>query len=1031
MKRITFLVVILMLFGIAAAADAPASREAKLRTLRTIVQPEQWHWRYKIADVPNAQDPAFDDSSWASKNAETIKWGNEPVVWFRANVVIPQSVAGISVKGSRVTFNCGVDDEGTIYVNGKEAQQFTFGRGNVVLSENAVPGERISVAVKGINTRGKGALLFSGIEYSSLDGLRRGAETLVGDYDYAQNVCKAAGPAASARYALRINAALGQIGLAGLESGDNKAVLASLSAGDTQMRQVIAEVVSPYNVSLVGHGHIDFAFLWPWSETRDNIIKNTFGTITNLMDQYPFVYSQSQPALYEEAKRSYPDIYARIQEKVKSGQWDVSNAGTWSEGDTNMPSGEAIVRSILQAKRFIKQEFGIEPTVGWEPDNFGHSWTLPQILAKSGIKYYYFMRGHGQPLFWWKSPDGSQVLAYQHGKYDMGVDEQEMASNAVDFCTRSGVNDYMRLYGVGDHGGGPTKAHLKTITDLQSRNDYMKLNYSSASGYFDRVAKSGRAFPVMSQELNPVFPGCYTSHADMKRYNRECENALAASEVFSTIASGYGLAYPTDGFTASWRKTSFNQFHDIMCGTAIHAAYDYPHQLHDEVMAQADSASDASTKALAAQIDTRGSGIPIVVYNPLSWSRTDFVSVTSPFAGQAAAVKITDAQGHAYAGRSLGNRLTFTARDVPAMGYKVFWVNRVSKPLGSGVSINDSVVENQFFKIRVESHIGVITSIYDKVNHRNVLLPGQYTDLLQILLEDSNNMSAWKIGRFKGTKNLLDKSEVVKIDTGPAKVTVQYDHRYGQSIFTQELTLYDGVPRIDIKMAADWREPWTRDKTTPFLKVAFASALKNPKATFEIPFGSIERPKDGSECVGQKWADISDSDYGVSILNNCKYGFDVTGSTLRMSLLRTPNRPDPQADLGMHEMTFSIYPHKGDWRSGGTVRKGYELNEPLNAVVTTAHKGTLPAAKSFVSVPAPNLVVTALKKAEDNDGMIVRLYETSGKACQSAIFTNLPGRSYVETDLMEKPIGQEHPIKNGQIPIEVGKYEIKTYKILK
>lgn len=808
------------------------------------------------------------------------------------------------------------------------------------------------------------------------------------------------------------------------------AILTVLSCASLAPADVPAPGKAGVTVSLVGHAHIDFAYLWSWPETRD-VVNKTFSTLSGLMDEYPFVFSQSQAALYEETKRSWPDIYAGIQDRVKRGQWDVSNATTWSEGDTNLSSGEAIVRSILLGKRFIKHEFGIEPTVGWNPDNFGHAWTLPQILAKSGIKYYYFMRGPGKPLFWWQSPDGSKVLAYQYGKYNQGIQEQDITSKAVEFSKQSGVNNYMRLYGVGDHGGGPTRAHLRTATELQSRADYPEIVFSSASGYFDKVAKSGHSFPTVNTELNPVFPGCYTSHGDIKRYNRECENSLAASEVFSSIALNYGTAYPAQEFKASWRKTCFNQFHDILCGTTIHSSYEYAKQLRDEVIAQTTSASEASIKALAARIDTRGKGIPIVVYNPLSWTRTDSVTVTSPFAAQATAVKITDASGRVYAGRSLGNRLSFTARGVPAMGYKVFWVSRVSKPFGSNVAVNGAIVENQYFRVRVEPHVGAITAIYDKVNHRNVLLPGQHSDLLQILSEKSSGMSAWKIGPIMGTKSLLDNSEVIKIDSGPAKVTVQYDHGYGQSIFTQELTLYDAVPRIDIRMAADWREPWVMDKTTPMLKVAFASNLSNPKATFEIPFGSIQRAKDGSEVVGQKWADLSDANYGVSILNDCKYGFDVTGSTLRMSLLRTPHKPDPQADLGMHEMTFSIYPHKGDWRSGGTVRKGYELNEPLVAAVTTAHEGSLPAARSFVAVFAPNLVVTALKKAEDDGSLILRLYETSGQACQSVVRTALPMRHYVETDLMENPIGKQRPIRNGEFPIKVGKYEIKTYKLLK
>lgn len=816
--------------------------------------------------------------------------------------------------------------------------------------------------------------------------------------------------------------------LIGLSSG---VVGAKAGPSSTQPpKELVRASSGKLGVSMIGHAHIDFAYLWAWPETV-NVLQKTFSSVSGLMDEYPFVFSQSQAGLYAETKRVWPETYAKIRERVERGQWDVSTAGAWSEGDTNMSSGEAIVRSILLGKRFIKNEFGIEPSVGWAPDTFGHPWTLPQILAKSGTKFYYYSRGPGKPLFWWQSPDGSRVLAYRFGHYNSPVDREKIVSDAQEFQKQSGVSEYMRLYGVGDHGGGPTRAHLETITGMQAHMDYPSLLFSSAISYFEKVAKSGHSFPVVNSELNPVFTGCYTSHADIKRYNRECENSLASAEAISLIASDFGAPYPADQFGGSWRRTCFNQFHDILCGTAINEAYVFARQLRNEVVAQTTAAVNASVKALGSKIDTRGGGIPIVVYNPLAWTRTDFVNVQSPFAGQATAVKITDASGRAYAGRNLGNRLMFTARNVPAMGYKVFWVNRIDKPLGSNVAANGSVAENQFFRVQLEPHKGVIVGIYDKLNRRNVTLPGRYTGILQILSEDSRGMSAWTLGQIKGTKTLLDESEMVRVDTGPAKVTLQYDHRYGRSIFTQELTLYDAVPRIDIKLAADWREPWVKDKTTPMLKIAFPLNLGSSSATFEIPFGSIKRPKDGREAVGQKWADLSDSGYGVSILNDCKYGFDVTGNTMRMSLIRTPHKPDPQADLGMQEMTFSIYPHKGDWRSAGTVRRGYELNQPLIAVVAGAHEGTLPEEKSFLSVSAANLVVTALKKAEDDDGIIVRLYETNGEACQTRIRVGLAARAVVETDLMENPIGEPQSVTGGEFSTKVGKYEIKTYKILR
>jgi len=290
-------------------------------------------------------------------------------------------------------------------------------------------------------------------------------------------------------------------------------------------------------------------------------------------------------------------------------------------------------------------------------------------------------------------------------------------------------------------------------------------------------------------------------------------------------------------------------------------------------------------------------------------------------------------------------------------------------------------------------------------------------------------MSSWIIGGIVGTKDLVGQSEVVRIDGGPAKVSVSFDHSYSNSLFTQEVTLYDDVPRIDIKLTADWHEPWAEGKLAPMLKAAFSANLNNPKATFDIPFGSIERPRNGSEVVAQKWIDISDPNYGVSLLNDCKYGFDVKDNTMRISLLRSSYSPDPNPDEGVHEVTYSLYPHAGDWRAAGTVKKGYELNEPLEARVVTAHPGKLPVSKSYVSVLQSNITVTALKKAVDDDNYIIRFYESHGKSGQVTVKTGLPVKFYAETDPLERQIGKKLPIKDGKFSVKTGKHEIKTYKL--
>ena len=491
------------------------------------------------------------------------------------------------------------------------------------------------------------------------------------------------------------------------------------------------------------------------------------------------------------------------------------------------------------------------------------------------------------------------------------------------------------------------------------------------------------------------------SYADINRCSRESENIVTCAETFSSIAfARWKTSYCKSDFKRPWL-----------------GAGNCSRELCEDAVIRAKGALNKATDAIIRRIKTKGPGVPIVVFNPLSWPRTDTVSVASPFPGETCCVALKDSLGKTWPGRGMGDRLYFTARGVPAMGYKVFWASRVDEPIASGIKANETTIENQFFRVRVNPDHGMIESIYDKTNKREIVLAGSAAGLLQIVPEDPSCAA--------GQEDLRGETEVVVMDSGPADATITFDHVYGDSQFTQNVTLHDGVPRIDLRIAVDWQE----DKK--MLKAAFPTTLANPKATFEIPFGSIERPAKGAEVPAQKWIDLSDSGYGVSLLNDCKYGFDANGSVMRASLLRSSYDPDPNPDQGLHEMLLSIYPHRGDWRAAGTVRRAYEVNEPLVAVVAAAHQGSLPASQSFLSVDAPNVVVTTLKQAEDDSSLILRFYEAHGLPGKVTVKVSLPVRFFVETDLLERPTGKRSPITNGQFTVGLGKHEIKTIKLLR
>ena len=1018
------------LAGPTFASDLSQAADGKLAVLNSIAHPLALSWRYNTGDVTDAASPSLDDSSWKAGAGDAFQWGDQPLCWIRAKITVPSEIAGVKIAGSKITLTCSVDDDGVIFVDGKEAQQFHWDGGNIVLTNSAQPGQVFVIAIKGINTGGPGRLLSSKVELSALSDIAGEVNKLLDSYQRARIIYDMSDPDKRAPYLPVMSKALEQADTDVYGAGNKDAFIASLKSAQEQMKRV-SDLVKGISIDMVAHAHIDMNWLWLWPETLD-VCRNTFSTMTRFMDQYPgFMFSQSQAQTYLSMQQTAPELFAKMKEKVKKGQWDVSTASAWVEGDMNMPSGEAIARCFLYGKRYIMKEFGIEPVVGWSPDTFGHAWTIPQILVKSGIKYYYNMRtGPAYPMFWWQSPDGSRVLVYHYRDYNGRVEETDLLGAAMEFTKNTGVMDYMHVYGVGDHGGGPTEAMLNTAVSLQSRDDYPKIKFSKAVDYYETALKSKRDFPVWNNEMNFIFQGCYTSHADIKRWNRECENMLATSETFAAIAANSKAAYPAKGFEDSWRKTCFNQFHDILDGTAIHGSYDYSRGLRDAAIKQAGSALDAAVNALIPAIKTSGKGVPIVVFNQLSWTRTDIVSVPSPFTGGGEYARVVDETGKSYPARIADGKLCFTARGVPAVGYRVFWASQTAAPVASAVKADRSTIENQFFRVEVDPISGAIRSILDKTAGREVVAAGGSASMLQILLEGEHGGSAWTIEGYTGSEDLTTARGVSLVENSPTRASLAVEHDYRKSKFRQEISLYDGVPRIDIHLRADWQEV-CENKPTPLLKLAFQTSVSNGKATFEIPFGSIERPTDGAEVPAQKWIDLSDANYGVSLLNDCKYGFDVKDNVFRATVLRASRDPDPVPDKGVHEMTYSLYPHSGDWRAAGTVRRGYELNEPLIARVTKPHSGALASARSYLSFSEPNLVMTALKKAEDDGSLVVRFYETDGKPCKAIVTINMPARAVVETDILERPIGKPIPVKNKRFTANVGKCEIKTYKLLR
>lgn len=833
----------------------------------------------------------------------------------------------------------------------------------------------------------------------------------------------------------------------------------------------VASFLKKYTIHYVGHAHIDMNWMWPWQETVD-ISYNTFRTIIKLMDEYPSLkFLQSQASVYEAMAEYAPEVFGSIKEREKAGQWEVV-ANTWVEGDKNMASGEAQVRQILETKKYFVREFGFSfdrVKVDFEPDLFGHAWTVPQILSKSNIRYYYFCRGgKGPQLFWWEAPDGSRVLAYDDRRlwYLGPVEPVSQVKQTFAFSKETGLKDYLVVYGVGDHGGGPTRIDLEKIEAMKEWPVFPNVQFSSMHSYFELVEKNSDNLPVIREELNPssrnrrtkVYPihtGCYTSHGDIKYANRTAENLLSTSEALACLASKITeFAYPGEQIAKAWRRACFIQFHDILPGCGKPCTADYAQGLFQEISASAGLISERAINALEEKVDTRGEGKPLLVVNPLAWSRTDTIVATIydvpntveelalyDEKGVSIPVQIVE-RGEIWGPVPAQSRthefvkIAFTATDVPGLGYRTYFVKLDESPAVPEVPVEakiDGRISTKFYDLKLELRSGAVTSLVDKATGLQVVPEGERFGLLEIFKEAPHPASAWDIGQITGIEQLKSGGRVEIVESGPVRSVVRITHTYNESKIVVDMMCYHDVPRIDYHLSIDWLERGTPETDAPMLKASFPTCMAGGKALYEIPFAHIEREANDRDVVAQRWtaltSPVDQAFRGITLVNDCKYGHAATPNRLRITLLRSGYEPDPLEDVGHHEIRYGCYVNPSSWTPTKATRWGAEFNQPLMTSVASQHNGPLPKSGGYLSI-GQNGVISAVKRAEDGDGIIMRIYDAGGEGGVVDIECNFDVRSYVETNLLEEPLGEPADIPNGRIRLDLKPFEIKTVKLV-
>lgn len=763
----------------------------------------------------------------------------------------------------------------------------------------------------------------------------------------------------------------------------------------------------PYTLHLIGNAHIDPVWLWPWQEGYHET-HATFRSALDRMTETPdFVFTASSAALYAWVEENDPTMFAEIQERVREGRWQISG-GWWIEPDCNIPSGESFARQGLYGQRYFQRAFGRTAKVGYTIDSFGHAGTLPQILQKSGLPYYIFMRPgpHEKSLpthlFWWESADGSRVLAFRilHSYASWGDHLRQHVENIAAELTDA-QPELMCFYGVGNHGGGPTKENLNTLAALQNNPDLPTLIFSSPETYFATVAQYTDGLPVVQDDLQHHASGCYSAHSGVKKWNRTAENHLLAAEKFSALASWVTEQPYSDEFGRAWRSLLFNQFHDILAGTSLPEAYEDVRDQIGETMSIADRALNRAVQSLTWQIHVPAyeNSLPLVVFNPHAWPvRANVEIEASPQSDDRILLNDQDqpiafqyVQSHS---TTWNKRLSFIA-ELPALGYRVYRLAQHADPHPQAeVTASQTSLENNRFRLEFDPRTGDICSLRDKTNGLEVFARGA---AVPVVIEDDSDTWSHNVLVFDKVVGRFTAQSVELVEHGPVKAVIRVISQYNQSTITQDFALFAERDEIEVSVMVDWHEH------QKMLKLRFPVKLEHIQATYEIAFGHIQRPTNGEEEPGQSWVDVSGVSaengrrYGFSLLNDAKYSYDVKNDEVGLTVLRSPiyahhmpAEPQPgkryqYMDQGVQTFHYTLLPHTENWQSAGTVRKAAELNQCPVALFTTAHPGSLPLYDSYGQVTPDNLIVSALKQAEDSHDLILRCYETAGQAVDGVI----------------------------------------------
>ncbi len=983
------------------------------------------------------------------------KWGeNWGTVWFRGVIEIPASC-----KGKRVYYRNRSDAERMLFINDVAYNGMDPYHNEALLTPSANGDERIPFYVEAycghpvahgdsynnyIRTlhcvsEGKETPPPLPLEASELVVERESVSALFFDTNVLLKTAQILDENSRRRAVLfnELNSALSMISM-------HWETEEELEESAQKARAHLAPLLEMHNspsvptVAITGHAHIDVAWCWPVKETIRKTAR-TFSTMLNLMKEYPELhFQQSQMLLYQWIEDYYPELLPQIKERVAEGRWEP-NGGMWVEADCNVPSGESLVRQFLEGDKKAQELFGYRADTLWLPDVFGYSAAMPQILKGCGIDNFVTNKITWNETnlfpystFWWEGIDGSTVLSQflttRTGNYNAEVLPEIMQETWNYVQQKETCERTLTSVGWGDGGGGVSREHCEHARRMKDLEGCLRTEFTGVTEYFETIRKQPVERPRWVGELYfEMHRGTYTSQARTKRYNRKLEFLLREVELYSVMAQQSGFSYPAETLQRLWRIVLTNQFHDILPGSSITRVYTVAEEEYAAVEAELLPMRDAALQHLAAHTVAADSTATHLVANSLSWQHETLVQIES-----ASGTMVRDTEGRSLPCQQTENGL---AVHMPVESLQVAPIEIVEAEENTNKSpfrYTDTQVETPYYTVEFEA-TGRITSLYDKAEKREIVAPGKSLNAFYSAEDMPMDSDAWDIDL--DYRNMICQEERLRtrkiVADGPLFLTIRSEYAVGRhSTLVQDMTFYARSRRIDFSTQADWHEKHR------ILKVGFGLDVHANTYRNEIQFGHLTRNLHSNtswdqaqfEVCAHKWVDLSEQDYGVALLNDCKYGHDSLDNMISLTLLKSALGPDEHADQGEQRFTYALYPHQGGFSAETVVRESYVLNAPPTVVPVTQRGEKDRTKAALCTVSNPNVIIEAVKKAEADDALIVRLYEAGNSRSTTSVHF-APALAKVEAcNLLEISSG-EVGIEDNAIQFEMRPFEIKTFKV--